>query len=1237
MSPYTLNIKKSMFLKLRRIVSIVIISAFMTTSVRTPAWAQSSVGLLPNLPPPGAMVNLSPDFTPAHLMGITIHPDNPLKFDFLIDNGDQEMDSAQKREEYQKLVKYFLASLTIPDGHQWVNLSPYEKGRIIQNDFGKTQMGRDLLEQDYILKQITSSLIYPESRLGKEFWDKVYQRAWNEYHTTDIPVNTFNKVWIVPDQAVVYESGDSAYILQSHLKVMLEEDYLSLKEHTAISSSDVNAVANDTHAIGSQVIREIVLPELQKEVNEDKNFESLRQMYSGMVLATWYKMALKKSLLGMIYADKAKVKGVDQDPRTNQLIYNQYLRAFKKGVFNYIKEDVDKFTNEEIPRKYFAGGFQPLEGADEIRDIGQAQQAVQESRSNPLPREFVVKANQGENVANVAPTINTLLGGRPISVDWQKPENFNVAVVDLSQANQNPGGVSGNATTVAQSEAQKFVNFMQERELPVPANLPADQLARAKQGEKNWQISNAMRQQLQQWYKGNDQYDPMVDSIFKHLDYEYDQATDNFKVVYSNPAMTSNGEITDATFSRISRRLNQNPAISRLLENPITRDFYDKTLNSNLTNPGKLQRIRQRLDDLRPGLGQTVDSIVAEVQADQSANRAMTTVLVIDDDPVMLDINKAVLSRAGYNVLTAQTEQEAETSWQENKDNIGLILSDTHNTGQKDWPDLVKGFVAQKNVPVLATSGLATQQAWQGITDHFLPKPYSIHVLTSAVQGILSLNQPAVDQAMASNTGSWLKEKILPLVGAVAVGGVVAGAISMPSYLHQRELNKISLVQPGQIASINNQAARVVVNTGGVGVVITQPGRPIRIISVNPNNVADVAQQLLQEYPAGVNNAVIHVFADGDGERGAGNALSMALLGKENISDHHIYLEHAAPFNLVAHPLGSGSDFVRIENGDGMEHHYVETKGVLIQLPKNNPNPAMASNSKINRIRERLVTAATLAGISAAALFLAPGAAKNVQIAIKEHRIPLKSGIQTGEGAYTVNENEAAVAFSVEGQPNFAYAGVVGTNDSQEIQNLTKIKTDLRQKYPHTQIYMDYWTYGRMTEDGRYMQDHAGNIISSIPAAPGFEVRVHHLPFEPTEPSAPLPYGFYVKGPIIHVDTQTLGTTGGYWYANNTGNGLTHAPAGYTDNAMAIRQQTNSESALIAESLTKKGGIDLNAANLNLFIKRDGSGVPLPWAQQDISLFKNIQGFVPQIVEIRPAVDISVINELQQKLQSFQN
>ncbi|MBF0512054.1 MAG: hypothetical protein HQL13_06990, partial [Candidatus Omnitrophica bacterium] len=87
---------------------------------------------------------------------------------------------------------------------------------------------------------------------------------------------------------------------------------------------------------------------------------------------TWYKKALKESLLGKIYADKAKVKGIDQDPRANAVIYQEYLKAFRKGVFSYIKEDINQYTHERIPKKYFSGGFMRQDHAMRIiRDLAQ--------------------------------------------------------------------------------------------------------------------------------------------------------------------------------------------------------------------------------------------------------------------------------------------------------------------------------------------------------------------------------------------------------------------------------------------------------------------------------------------------------------------------------------------------------------------------------------------------------------------------------------------------------------------------------------------------------------------------------------------------------------------------------------------------------------------------------------------------------------------------------------------------
>ncbi len=310
------------------------------------------------------MVQLSPAFVPAHLMGLAVHPENALKFDFLVHQGDGHLNPAQKQVEYTKLIKYFLASLTIPDQDQWVNLSPYEHHRIIPESFGQTEMGRDLLEQDYLLKQISSSLMFPESGLGKSFWDEIYKRAWKQFHTPQGPVKTFNKVWIVPDKTTVFVSQNTAYVVQSHLKVMLEEDYLATIKGTSpfILASPKVKKRETSPLLMQSMLRQIILPALEQEVNQGKNFAPLRQIVSSMVLATWYKKALKDSIIGRVYADKDKVSDLNTDRLTlnPQQIYQQYLKAFKKGVYSYIKEDQDKYSRQRVPRKYFAGGFARL-------------------------------------------------------------------------------------------------------------------------------------------------------------------------------------------------------------------------------------------------------------------------------------------------------------------------------------------------------------------------------------------------------------------------------------------------------------------------------------------------------------------------------------------------------------------------------------------------------------------------------------------------------------------------------------------------------------------------------------------------------------------------------------------------------------------------------------------------------------------------------------------------------------
>ncbi len=322
------------------------------------------------LPAPGIPVALSQAFQPVNLKGIKIDPVNPLRFDFIIDKG-TSFTPGMKEVDY-RLIKYFLAALTVPEKDLWVNLSPYEKDRIIPDAFGLTEMGRDLLGQDYILKQITSSLMNPDDNTGRSFWKRVYEEAYRKYGTTDIPVDTFNKVWIVPQEARVYEHNGAAFVVKARLKVMFETDYLAMRvaragEGSQSSQQEAPRQESSTQDISRQIIREVILPILETEVNEGRNFSRLRQIYNAMILSTWFKVSLKQSLVGQVYADRNKVKGIDIDDKDAKLkIYDQYLAAFRKGVVNIIREEKDTVSDEVIPRKYFSGGYSAT-GADGTR------------------------------------------------------------------------------------------------------------------------------------------------------------------------------------------------------------------------------------------------------------------------------------------------------------------------------------------------------------------------------------------------------------------------------------------------------------------------------------------------------------------------------------------------------------------------------------------------------------------------------------------------------------------------------------------------------------------------------------------------------------------------------------------------------------------------------------------------------------------------------------------------------
>ena len=1157
MTPYALSLNKNMFKQIRKAISIAILVAFISTSVQRPVFAQSVQGGMMPLPVPGSMVQLSSEFTPAHLQGITIHPDNALQFDFLIHQADDSLSIGQKEEEYTKLVRYFLASLTIPDDNQWVNLSPYEKNRIIKDDFGKTEMGRDLLAQDYMLKQITSSLIYPEDGVGKKFWNTIYERAWQEYHTTDIPVNTFNKVWIVPDQAFIYESGNTAYILKSHLKVMLEEDYMSLQKHTGIIGSNT-APSNDTHAIGSQVIREIVLPELEKEVNEGKNFANLRQMYSGMILATWYKKALKESLLGKVYADRSKVKGVDQDPQNNEVIYQRYLKAFKKGVFNYIKEDVDKYTNETIPRKYFSGGF---EKNINVVNVDQSMTTDQIKQAASVPGNAIV--------------INGQMQRAPQILKALFPSDIGAIVGDVQKSNK----------------VVITVDFLTSADDKFLASLKPTSSLRKPSVNAGW-------------------------------------------IRALNTAISRNAATKGGSLTRFQKWANA--GIKKL-----PRDSQQVPFLQDLIEEAQIQ----------------LDSAMIVSPEAQRANSGFR-ILIVDDEPVLRELAVTVLSKyAGFQVETAEDGQHAFEIIKSHpqgyyfrifSDNDMPRMSGTElvqevrkidpnqkfvmHTGRDpqavrailpDVPVLAKPYPAttlintfndlRKQVqPDVAMTVQEVRETARKMLDSYRRTP--AFVLPEELRNPKSSNGADLDllerqkkeywrSKLFGIVSTWLRETKSDIKDADAIDiitdflGLRFKSVDDKTWTYTFELapRNVSLaVQDGVFLENGNKYSP----------------EAMRLASLAFKQIAlDTQQSLANNFP---NMPVIQLKT---------TSMNGYRRLKEYIADYF------SGFGLTDSDIVTIADQMKLTDLRDGSGAYVGNYQLTLQNIR--PDKAMAArNVKINTTDRRVKNAilgvaavGTLAGIGYG--LLSPIVREKMA-----ERIPAeKPGVFVNVGKETkrfeIHPGETVTMIARKG-----YQLQVEETRTQDVVTTTQIL--LHQK---TDAGIHIWTSGESVAGNQMLRNLLGfigkvfehpiyldkvGVYNVVVSWDGTEYEIHVFSVDGVE-------HFYKFNP----------KTGDYRQMPNSNNPkVIHYTAASPKSLPAQPNPKFLTRQQAQEVLAKNGGIDFNAANLDLQIKRDGQGVPLPLAQQDMNQMMQVQGFVPQIIEIKAAVNLPILSELLQKLQT---
>ncbi len=117
------------------------------------------------------------------------------------------------------------------------------------------------------------------------------------------------------------------------------------------------------------------------------------------------------------------------------------------------------------------------------------------------------------------------------------------------------------------------------------------------------------------------------------------------------------------------------------------------------------------------------------------------TILLVDDEEMVVDICSEILKRLGYQVMTAINGRTALSVFEESRDEIDLVILDLIMPGM-GGEQVYDGLVALKpDIKVLLASGYALDDQARELlsrgADDFIQKPYSVTDLSQKVRQIL--------------------------------------------------------------------------------------------------------------------------------------------------------------------------------------------------------------------------------------------------------------------------------------------------------------------------------------------------------------------------------------------------------------------------------------------------------------------------------------------------------------------
>src|SRR5262249_41739551 len=308
-------------------------------------------------------------------------------------------DTKVGKQAIQEASDSFFVWIELHPSKFWVNLNPSEPNRIIDSQLGRTDVGRILLQADLHLKESSVALIDPNTTLGAQFWQKMDAARLNAFCIRNS---------IVPAPATVRDTGSELYILDAPLQVKTDADYFQIP---GAGSGNVSGCPADSSG-ATAIFRSLIVPEMEKAVNQAPEYAALRRVYYSRVAAEWYRQRNSKQSTSVNYfINRNNIdRWVSKQPWKPKDIFDKYVSELNATTYTW--------TDGNFIRTVQTGGvdfsqpvsFNALSDSDFLSKAPGLSNAVTQSFTKPTTdnnRQFWLGASNVETLSSLPSSVKT--------------------------------------------------------------------------------------------------------------------------------------------------------------------------------------------------------------------------------------------------------------------------------------------------------------------------------------------------------------------------------------------------------------------------------------------------------------------------------------------------------------------------------------------------------------------------------------------------------------------------------------------------------------------------------------------------------------------------------------------------------------------------------------------------------------------------------------------------------------